>query len=84
MVKLVATRSGKLVGAGIAAPQAGEMLAPYVLAMTANLPVKTFAGAVFPYPTMAEAGKVAAVAFYKPKLTSGWVKLMVRALRTLG
>jgi hypothetical protein len=60
------------------------MLAPYVLAMTAQIPIKTFAGAVFPYPTMAEASKAAAVAFYKPKLTSDWIKLMVRALRKLG
>jgi hypothetical protein len=46
--------------------------------------VKTFATAVFPYPTRADAVRRAAMSFYARKLDSPWVRRVVRLLRKFG
>jgi hypothetical protein len=46
--------------------------------------VKDFAMAVFPYPTLAEASRRAATAYYVPKLGSPWLKRVIRLLRKFG
>jgi pyruvate/2-oxoglutarate dehydrogenase complex dihydrolipoamide dehydrogenase (E3) component len=59
---------GRPVGAGIAGAQAGELIAPWALALSAGLKMSAMAGAVLPYPTRAEAGKRAAGAYFAPRL----------------
>ena len=59
---------GRIVGADILGHDAGELIAPFVLAVAKGMSVKDFATAVFPYPTRAEAARRAAIAFYAPKL----------------
>jgi hypothetical protein len=46
--------------------------------------VKHLASAVFPYPTVSEAAKRAAIAFYTPKLQSRPVRWALRLARLLG
>lgn len=66
---------GRPVGAGIVGHAAGELIAPWALAMSARLKMAAVAGAVLPYPTLAEAGKRAAGAWFAPRLfASPWVK----------
>jgi pyruvate/2-oxoglutarate dehydrogenase complex dihydrolipoamide dehydrogenase (E3) component len=84
MVKLVVTAKGKLLGAGILAPRAGEMAGTYGLLIGRKLALSALAGLVLPYPTLAEAGKRAAGDFYAPKLLSPGVKRLVRWLMALG
>ena len=82
-VKLVIHR-GRPIGAGIAAPHAGELIAPWALALSARLKLSAVAGTVLPYPTLAEAGKRAAGAYFSPKLfDSAAVKLLVRLVQRL-
>ncbi len=60
-VKVVtAGRGGRILGVTIVAPHAGEMLAPFLLAMQAGLGLGRMLATVLPYPTYAEAGKFAA------------------------
>lgn len=60
-VKVVtAGRGGRILGVTIVAPHAGEMLAPFLLAMQARLGLGRMLATVLPYPTYAEAGKFAA------------------------
>ncbi|MFZ4628295.1 MAG: mercuric reductase [Blastocatellia bacterium] len=48
-------RTGKIVGASIAARHAGDLLATIAVAMTGGLSIKSLAKTIFPYPTQAEA-----------------------------
>ncbi len=83
LVKLVIHR-GRPVGAGIVAPHAGELIAPWALALSARLKLSAVAGMVLPYPTLAEAGKRAAGAYFSPRLfDNAAVKLLVRLVQRL-
>ena len=65
-IKFVAQRgSGRLLGAQILAPEAGDVVQSAVLAMRAGMTVHELAEEVFPYLTMAEGLKLAAQAFTK-------------------
>ncbi|PZX39504.1 pyruvate/2-oxoglutarate dehydrogenase complex dihydrolipoamide dehydrogenase (E3) component [Roseinatronobacter thiooxidans] len=66
-IKLMAVR-GRPVGVTIVGAQAGEVIAPYALAMANSLKLGAIAGTVLPYPTLAEIGKRAAGAYFSPKL----------------
>jgi pyruvate/2-oxoglutarate dehydrogenase complex dihydrolipoamide dehydrogenase (E3) component len=83
LVKLVLTPKGRLLGAGILAPHAGEMAGTYGLMIRRKLPLSALAGMVLPYPTLSEAGKRAAGEFYAPKLLSPTVKRVVGWLKHL-
>ncbi|HEX5452546.1 MAG TPA: FAD-dependent oxidoreductase [Stellaceae bacterium] len=83
LVKLVARRDGRILGASLLAPHAGEMSHLWVLAIAQHLKLKDIAGLPLPYPTRGEAGKLAAAEFYKPRLFSPWVRRAVRALSWL-
>jgi pyruvate/2-oxoglutarate dehydrogenase complex dihydrolipoamide dehydrogenase (E3) component len=84
LVKVLATRNGRILGADILASNAGELLAPFVLAVGQGLNVRHLAAAVLPYPTLSEAGRRAAVAFYTPKLRSPALQWTLKLLRKLG
>ncbi|MFC7689499.1 hypothetical protein ACFQY5_07525 [Paeniroseomonas aquatica] len=83
MVKLVISRSGKLLGAGLLAPRAGEMAGMFGLMIDRGLPLSALAGLVLPYPTLAEAAKRAAGAHYTPKLLSPFTKRLIGLLKRL-
>lgn len=83
LVKLVATPSGRILGAGILAPHAGEMIGAWTLAIARGLRLSALAGMIVPYPTLAEAGKRAAGEFYAPRLFSAASRRLVRLLAWL-
>jgi pyruvate/2-oxoglutarate dehydrogenase complex dihydrolipoamide dehydrogenase (E3) component len=81
LVKLIVHR-GRPVGVGIAGPQAGELIAPWALAIANGLKLSAMANTVLPYPTLAEVNKRAAGAYFSPKLfDSGLVKRVVRLVQ---
>ena len=65
--KLMAVK-GRPVGVTIVGAQAGEIIAPYAVAMANNLKLSAISATVLPYPTLAEIGKRAAGAYFSPKL----------------
>jgi pyruvate/2-oxoglutarate dehydrogenase complex dihydrolipoamide dehydrogenase (E3) component len=83
LAKLVVTPKGRLLGAGILAPHAGEMAGTFALMIGRKLPLSALAGLVLPYPTLAEAAKRAAGDFYTPRLLSPAVKRVVGLLKRL-
>jgi pyruvate/2-oxoglutarate dehydrogenase complex dihydrolipoamide dehydrogenase (E3) component len=83
MVKLVIGGNGKLLGAGVLAPRAGEMAGMFGLMIERKLPMSALAGMVLPYPTLAEAAKRAAGNFYAPRLLSPFTKRLVGLLKRL-
>jgi pyruvate/2-oxoglutarate dehydrogenase complex dihydrolipoamide dehydrogenase (E3) component len=84
LVKAVVTRRGRILGAAIVGPHAGELIHPWVLAIAGNLRIGTLATMIAPYPTLGEAGKRAAGSFYAPKLFNNRTRALVRFLRWFG
>jgi pyruvate/2-oxoglutarate dehydrogenase complex dihydrolipoamide dehydrogenase (E3) component len=82
-VKLIADKSGRLLGAGILAPHAGEMAGTFALMIAKGMKLSALASLVLPYPTLAEAAKRAAGEFYTPKLLSNASKRLVGLLNRL-
>jgi pyruvate/2-oxoglutarate dehydrogenase complex dihydrolipoamide dehydrogenase (E3) component len=82
LVKLVVSGS-RVVGAGILAPHAGEMISVWSLAIARRIPLSALAGLIVPYPTRSEAGKRAAGSFFASALFSARTKAIVRFLGRL-
>ncbi len=68
LVQLVAKRNGKLIGATIFAPYAGELIQCCTFAITHKLKLSALARLSFPYPSYGETIKIAASAFYSKAL----------------
>ena len=83
LIKVIVNKKGRILGASIVGPQAGDLIAPWVLAITQKLKISAFANVVLPYPTFSEVGKRAAITNYaglaqKPLLRRalGFLKLL--------
>jgi len=83
LAKLVVTAKGRVLGAGILAPHAGEMIGAWTLAITQKIPLSAMAGMIVPYPTLAEAPKRAAGGFFTARLFSAATKRLVALLARL-
>ncbi|HEV8391681.1 MAG TPA: FAD-dependent oxidoreductase [Dongiaceae bacterium] len=83
-LKIISDRRGRVLGVTIVGVQAGELLAPWCLAMARNLKLTALAGPMLPYPTLSELGKRAAGQFYAARLFSPAARRLVRVLRWFG
>lgn len=83
MIKVIVRPNGKIIGAGIAGPEAGELIQPWILALTSGLKISAFASMIVPYPTLGEVSKRAAGALYTPFLFGGRNRLIVKSLLKL-
>ncbi len=84
LIKVIVTNKGRILGAGIVAPHAGELILPWVLAVAKKLGVKDMANVIAPYPTLGEISKRAAGSFYTSKLFTDGTRRIVRLLAKLG
>ena len=84
LIKVVATRRGRVLGASIVGSHAGELILPWVLAAKYRLGVGKLAQAIVPYPTLSEVSARAAGSFHTPTLFSARTKRLVRMLARLG
>ena len=84
LVKVITTKKGRIVGAGVVGRNAGELIGLWALATSQKLNVKALTGTVLPYPTLSETAKRAAVTFYTPSLQSPWLKRLIGFLRLFG
>jgi len=80
LMKIVTTKRGKILGAGIAGPYAGELIAPWVLAMEQGLKIGAMASTIAAYPTLGEVGKRAAGSYFTASLFSARTRKIVRFL----
>jgi pyruvate/2-oxoglutarate dehydrogenase complex dihydrolipoamide dehydrogenase (E3) component len=83
-VKVLTLPNGRILGASIVGPHAGELIQVWCLAISQKLKIGAVASMIAPYPTLGEAGKRAAGAFYTPKLFSGRTRGLVRFLSWFG
>ncbi|MDX1655489.1 MAG: FAD-dependent oxidoreductase, partial [Candidatus Competibacteraceae bacterium] len=79
-VRVVVDGRGRILGATIAGARAGELIAPWILAIDRGLKVKHLAGLIIPYPTLGEVNKRAAGSYFTPKLFSSTTRGLVRFL----
>jgi hypothetical protein len=68
-----------IVGAG-----AGELIAPWTLAIRRRIPIAAMAGLIVPYPTLSDIGKWAATTYFMSGSTSSWARRIIGLLRRLG
>lgn len=83
LIKVVMRKNGKIIGASIVGPNAGELIGPWILAISSGLKIGAFANMIAPYPTMGEISKRAASAYYTPSLFSDRTRKMTGLLRKL-
>jgi pyruvate/2-oxoglutarate dehydrogenase complex dihydrolipoamide dehydrogenase (E3) component/uncharacterized membrane protein YdjX (TVP38/TMEM64 family) len=61
LVKLVSAKGkDRVLGATIVAPNAGDLIVPWILAIKNGVGLKAMQSLIYPYPTMSEAGRAAA------------------------
>jgi len=82
-VKVVTGKGGKILGASIVGHGAGDLIQPWVFALSNGETVKAFTNMIAPYPTRGEASKRAAGAYYTPTLFSKKTKMLVSLLSIL-
>jgi len=76
-VKIITTPKGKLLGACIVGPRAGELIAEYVLALSQGLNVTALSNTIHIYPTLAQINRQVADQRMKESLTPSkkrWIK----------
>jgi pyruvate/2-oxoglutarate dehydrogenase complex dihydrolipoamide dehydrogenase (E3) component len=82
LVKLVVA-SNRVVGAGILAPNAGEMISLWALAIARRVRLGVLASLIIPYPTRSEGGKRAAGNLFTSHLFAPRTTWLVRLLARL-
>jgi len=83
-VKAFVDRKGRILGVTMVGRNAGELLAPWILAMANDLKIGAMTGVTLPYPTYSEASKRVASAFMMPRLRSPWLQRVLRLARSFG
>ena len=83
-VKAVTARDGRVLGCGIVGRSAGELIAPWSLALSRGLMAQDLANAISAYPTLSEITRRAAFGVYADKLDRPWVSSVLRMLRRFG
>lgn len=83
LVKAITTRRGRVLGASIVAERAGDLIQPWVLAISRGLKIGALAGMTVAYPTLSEMNKRAAGSYYTPTLFSGRTRRLARFLMRL-
>jgi pyruvate/2-oxoglutarate dehydrogenase complex dihydrolipoamide dehydrogenase (E3) component len=83
-IKVVTTQGGRVLGAAIAGPHAGELIVPWVMAVNEKRKVSDFANVVFAYPTLSEVSKRAALSYLLPSAAKPAVRRLVGFLRKFG
>jgi pyruvate/2-oxoglutarate dehydrogenase complex dihydrolipoamide dehydrogenase (E3) component len=83
-IKVLTSTRGNILGATIVGAQAGELIAPWTLAISRGLNIRAMAGLVVPYPTLSEVEKRAAGSYFTSSLTSPLLRCIIGILRRFG
>ena len=83
-IKVVTAHDGRVLGCGIVGHGAGDLIAPWSLALSKGLMAQDMANTIFAYPTTSEIARRAAFGVYADKVDSPWVRSVLRFLRRFG
>tara|TARA_R110002126_G_scaffold291591_1_gene454014 strand:+ start:18628 stop:20061 length:1434 start_codon:yes stop_codon:yes gene_type:complete len=81
---VITNKQGRVLGATIVGPEAGELILPWVIAVREKKSLRMFTDTIIPYPTLSEMSKRVAGDFYKPQLFSQRTRKLVRFLLKFG
>ena len=84
MIKVITDKRGRVRAASIVGPHAGELIQPWVLAISNGMKIGKLAAMVAPYPTLTEISKRAAGSYFVPTLFSERTRRIVRFLARFG
>lgn len=73
-IKMILDDKEKPIGVQICGPHAGELINEWVAILNGKMKLSTLAGAVHPYPTLAEINKRVAGNYFSPKIFSETIK----------
>lgn len=79
--KVVTSARGRILGATIVGAHAGELIAPWALAISQGLNIRAMAEITLPYPTFGEINKRAAMMFFASAAANPRVRRIVQWLR---
>ncbi len=82
-IKVVARKNGKILGVSIVGAQAGELIQPWLMALSWGKKLSHMTGYIAPYPTLGEINKRVAGQFYTSVLFGPRVRSLVRLLLRL-
>ncbi|MGH6820409.1 MAG: dihydrolipoyl dehydrogenase family protein, partial [Methylocella sp.] len=80
LIKVVMGKRGRILGVGIVGKGAGEIIQPWILAMSQKLGVKSLVDMVAPYPTRGNLNRGAALKYYASLATNPWVRRVIDVL----
>ena len=84
LVKVICSRKGRILGASIVGPNAGELIQPWSLAVSSGLKIKAMTDMIVPYPTWGEVNKRVAYGYFVSSLGSPWIGRVIRFLARFG
>jgi pyruvate/2-oxoglutarate dehydrogenase complex dihydrolipoamide dehydrogenase (E3) component len=82
-VRILVDRAGRVVGATIVGPRAGELIQLWGLVIQERIKLSRVAQMILPYPTLSEINKRVAGSYFAPKLFSDRTRSLVRLLLRL-
>ena len=77
LAKVILGPRGRILGATIVGPRAGELIGTWGLAISAGLQIGAIASVILPYPTLSEISKRVAGSYYTPKLFGAFTRRLV-------
>jgi pyruvate/2-oxoglutarate dehydrogenase complex dihydrolipoamide dehydrogenase (E3) component len=83
LAKIVVGPRGRILGATIVAPHAGELIGLWGLAIGQRMKLSAMAGMIAPYPTLSEISKRVSGQYFTKTLYSDRVKALVKAIQWL-
>ncbi len=83
-VKVVATRKGLILGASIAGPRAGELIASWTVALTKRMTVQEMSQTVMPPFSLSESARQTALGYFSRRLSGLSLSLALKISRWLG
>ncbi len=83
LIKITVCNNGKILGAAIVGPHAGELIGIWSLAITKGMKLKDLTGIIAPYPTFGEISKRVAGSWFTPSLFSDRTRFIVGLLKKL-
>lgn len=84
LIKVIATPGGRILGAGVVGAHAGELIAPWQIAVAKGLTLGDMANVVLPSPTLSEVSRRAALLHYQASLRRPALQWLLGVLRRLG
>ena len=84
LIKVVTAKNGRILGASIVGPSAGELIQSWSLAISAGLKIKAMIDQVIAYPTLSEVSRRAAITQYADLPSKPWIRRLIGIMKLFG